>query len=187
MIIVACILLFVALKALDVYTRHGQAVVVPSAKGMTVSQAKKLFLDKGLQCIVSDSLYVKEKPAGSILDHSPASGQKVKEGRTIYLTINTRNIPMQAVPDIADNSSLRQAQARIFSAGFKLTESQLINGEKDWVYAVKYRGKELKSGEKVPVGATLTLVVGNGAGGSHEENDSTGVAPVEGATDDSWF
>ena len=40
---------------------------------------------------------------------------RVKEGRIIYLTINAINIPLQAVPDVADNSSLRQAEARILA------------------------------------------------------------------------
>ena len=35
-------------------------------------------------------------------------------------------------------------------------------GEKDWVYGVKYLGHELVSGDKVPLGAYLTLVAGNG-------------------------
>ena len=66
--------------------------------------------------------------AGIVLDVNPGIGQKVKEGRTIYLTINTLSIPLRAVPDVADNSSLRQAQAKVLAAGFKLTEIQLMNG-----------------------------------------------------------
>ena len=106
---------------------------------------------------VSDSSYVKNKPAGSILDVTPSVGQKVKEGRIIYLTINTLNIPLRPVPDVADNSSMRQAQAKILAAGFKLSENEMIPGEKDWVYGVKYMGRQLEMGDKVPVGATLTL------------------------------
>ena len=87
---------------------------------------------------------------------------RVKEGRTVYLTINTLNIPLQEVPDVADNSSVRQAEARLLAAGFKLTGNDSIPGEKDWVYAVKYRGDSLAIGAKVPIGATLTLVIGNG-------------------------
>ncbi len=172
MIITVILLIFIVLKALDIYTRHGQAIVVPDAKGMGLPQAEKLFRDNGLRGVVSDSVYVKDKPAGSIIEHLPASGQKVKEGRIVYLTINTLHVPSQPVPDVADNSSLRQAQARILASGFKLTANELTRGEKDWVYGVKYNGRTLEPGNKVPVGATLTLVIGDGNGEAPLENDS---------------
>ena len=159
MMAVVILLLFGVLKWLDVYTRHGEAVVVPDVKGMTVGEAEMLLRNHGLVCVVSDSNYVKNKPAGSILELNPSAGQKVKEGRTIYLTINTLDVPLRLVPDVADNSSVRQAQAKILAAGFKLSENELISGEKDWVYGVKYKGRQLNMGDKVPVGATLTLSV----------------------------
>lgn len=185
MIVVAILFIFVVLKGLDIHTRHGQAIVVPDARGMGVFQAEDLFRDKGLHCVISDSVYVKEKPAGSVIDHTPTSGQKVKEGRTIYLTINTLSIPLQLVPDVADNSSLRQAQARIQAAGFKLATNESTKGEKDWVYKVKYNGHVLEPGEKVPVGATLTLVVGDGAGEIPEED--TIDSSLETTAEESWF
>ena len=155
-----------------------------------------MFENKGLACVISDSTYVKDKPAGCILDYNPAAGQKVKEGRIIYLTINAINIPLQAVPDVADNSSLRQAEARILASGFKLNDIEYMAGEKDWVYGVKYQDRVLAMGEKVPMGATLTLMVGNG-GEEMQEGDSLsadeGAEPREvvtsesSAADESWF
>ena len=191
MMAVVILLLFGVLKWLDVYTRHGEAVVVPDVKGMTVGEAEMLLRNHGLVCVFSDSNYVKNKPAGSILELNPSAGQKVKEGRTIYLTINTLDVPLRLVPDVADNSSVRQAQAKILAAGFKLSENELISGEKDWVYGVKYKGRQLNMGDKVPVGATLTLLVGDG---ETQVQDSDSLEIVEDAagttdvsTDDSWF
>ena len=191
MMAVVILLLFGVLKWLDVYTRHGEAVVVPDVKGMTVGEAEMLLRNHGLVCVVSDSNYVKNKPAGSILELNPSAGQKVKEGRTIYLTINTLDVPLRLVPDVADNSSVRQAQAKILAAGFKLSENELISGEKDWVYGVKYKGRQLNMGDKVPVGATLTLLVGDG---ETQVQDSDSLEIVEDAagttdvsTDASWF
>ena len=196
MIVVVGLLLFGTLKGIDIYTHHGEAVVVPDVKGMKVGEAGKVFENKGLACVISDSTYVKDKPAGCILDYNPAAGQKVKEGRIIYLTINAINIPLQAVPDVADNSSLRQAEARILASGFKLNDIEYMAGEKDWVYGVKYQDRVLAMGEKVPMGATLTLMVGNG-GEEMQEGDSLsadeGAEPREvvtsesSAADESWF
>lgn len=194
MVVVVIIVMFGTLKWLDVYTRHGEAVVVPDVKGMTVEEASKMFRNHGLECIVSDSNYVKNKSAGVILELNPSPGQKVKEGRTVYLTINTLNIPLRPVPDVADNSSLRQAQAKVLAAGFKLTDIQLVSGEKDWVYGLKYQGRPLMAGDKVPLGAMLTLMVGNGE--KELVNDSTDIAieeenPVSSESssthDESWF
>ena len=150
-----------------------------------------LFRNHGLVCVVSDSSYVKNKPAGSILDVTPSVGQKVKEGRIIYLTINTLNIPLRPVPDVAENSSMRQAQAKILAAGFKLSENEMIPGEKDWVYGVKYMGRQLEMGDKVPVGATLTLLVGDGeelpVDNDSIQNADSIMDSHESPVDDSWF
>lgn len=194
MIVVMCVLLFIVLKGLDIYTRHGEAVVVPDAKGMMMEEAEMLFRNHGLTCVVSDSNYVKNKPAGSVLELNPAAGQKVKEGRVIYLTINTLDVPLRAVPDVADNSSMRQAQAKILAAGFKLADNEFVSGEKDWVYGVKYRGRQLHTGDKAPVGAMLTLTVGDGSAPESLESDSIETEDASGAsesesatTDESWF
>lgn len=192
MVVVGIGFIFGVLKWLDVYTRHGETVTVPNVREMTVEEAEKAFRQEGLVCVISDTRYVKNLAAGIVLDMKPNAGEKVKEGRTIYLTINTREVPLRAVPDVADNSSFRQAEAKLQSVGFKLTEVQLIPGEKDWVYGVKYQDRELSAGEKVPVGAALTLIVGDGLGelsGDSLNVDSLQIqaepsAPVH---EESWF
>lgn len=196
MIVAVTGIIWGVLTALDIYTRHGEAVIVPDVKGMGVAEAEKIFRNRGLSCIVSDSSYVKKQPAGCILDYNPSAGQKVKEGRIIYLTINTLSIPLCQVPDVADNSSMRQAEARLLAAGFKIAEIEKCAGEQDWVYGVKYQDRLLEIDEKVPVGSTLVLVVGNGEQEPEEEADSTLVEtdinpqarPADSEdNEDSWF
>lgn len=162
MLIVVIAAPLVTLQWLDSYTLHGEAVVVPDVKGMNVSQAKDILSKQQLKSAVVDSSYVKGTAPGAILEQNPSGGSKVKEGRTVYLTINADSAPQVAMPDVMDNSSLRQAEAKLRALGFKLTEPEYINGEKDWVYSVKYRGRELKAGEKIPSEALVTLTVGNG-------------------------
>ena len=186
MIVVLVVMIFGVLKWLDIHTHHGETVAVPDVKGMTVDEAAKMFRNHGLAYVISDTKYVKDKAAGIILELKPGAGEKVKEGRTVYLTVNTLDVPLRGIPDVADNSSLRQAQAKLLNAGFKLNQVQLVNGEKDWVLA---------AGEKIPVGSSLTLMVGNGSGDTSEE-DSADVSvdtdqPVTSESsstqDDSWF
>lgn len=191
--------LFAVLQGLDRYTHHGEAVQVPDVRNLDVDEAQRIFRDKGLQCLVADSSYVKSRPAGCVLDYTPSAGQRVKAGRIIYLTINTRHIPLRQVPDVADNSSLRQAEARLLAAGFKLDSIEYMAGERDWVYGVKYQGRLLNIGDKVPMGAILTLMAGDG-GEPVQEGDSLDASgdashPQEAApsgggsseADESWF
>lgn len=161
--IVLVLVIWGVFRGIDNFTRHGQAIEVPNVKGMSVAEAKAEFVKHGLVCVVSDSTYVKDQIPGKILDHSPAPGSAVKQGRIIYLTINTKSIPLMPVPDVADNSSARQARARILAVGFRLTDDEYISGQKDWVYEVKHMNRVLTPGSKAPQGAILTLVVGDGS------------------------
>lgn len=194
--LIAMVVVFVAaalgtLQWLDGYTRHGEAVVVPDVKGMNLRLAENELDKQALKSIVIDSSYVKGMPPGSILEQNPSGGSKVKEGRTIYLTINADSAPKVAVPDIMDNSSLRQAEAKLRALGFKLTEPEYINGEKDWVYNIKYRGRNLKAGEKIPHEAVLTLCVGDGNETMTEDSTMTTVSGTidddKPVVDESWF
>lgn len=193
MVIFVIAVIYGALLGIDKYTQHGRSVEVPDVKGLSVSEAGNALMRLKLTYAVVDSNYVKNLLPGSVLDQNPTFGTKVKEGRVIYLTINSLSVPLRIVPDVADNSSLRQAQAKMLAAGFKLTDEEQITGEKDWVYGVKYKGNILSVGDKVPEGATLTLLVGNG---SHEdvidslsviEDDSLPVESEDAVVDDSWF
>ena len=195
MIVVICLLIYGILLGLDKYTQHGISVEVPDLKNMSVAEAGSLLKNSGLSYAVVDSDYVKTISPGKILDQNPGRGLRVKKGRIVYLTINSLSIPLHTVPDVADNSSLRQAQAKLTAAGFKLTDEEYVAGEKEWVYGVKYNGRTLNVGEKVPVGATLTLLVGNGS--KEMLNDSLSEEELEdvfvpttsedAVVDDSWF
>ncbi|MBP9636899.1 MAG: PASTA domain-containing protein [Bacteroidaceae bacterium] len=174
--LLAMLLVLIAIIAgawvwLGAYTQHGQSVVNPSVRGLNQYEAIKLLKAGGLEVEISDSIYQKTKPAGCIIEQSPQAGLSVKQGRVIYLTINSKSVPMTQLPDVGNNSSLRQATAKLLSCGFHLTQEEYISGDRDWVYEVKLNGRKLATHESVPVGAILTLVVGNGMTES-SENDS---------------
>ena len=173
---------------LDVYTHHGESIIVPNVNGLPVKEAQNEFSKKNLRVEIVDSNYVKGILAGAVLEQKPAAGSKVKIGRTIYLTINTGEAPKVTIPDIIDNSSFRQAEARLRALGFKLTEPEYIEGEKDWIYGVKYNGKELTSGEKIPREAVLTLCVGDEKlKGDSIQTDSLRIEAEKPIVDESWF
>ena len=188
--ILACFLIILGtLYWLDFYTMHGEAVVVPNVKGKLYNEAEFSITKQKLKVVVIDSSFVKGIKPNTILEQNPDGGMKVKEGRIVYLTINTDKEPMITIPDIVDNSSYRQAEAKLRSLGFKLTAPEMIAGERDWVYGLKFMNRNISAGEKIPSESTLTLQVGNGS--STAEGDS--VTNVRSTTendpvvDDSWF
>ena len=154
--VVLIIGVFATLRWLDAYTRHGEGVIVPDVKHKSLPEALRTLEAEGLQGQVTDSTYVKTLPPGCVLDYNPPVNQKVKKGRIVYLTVNTLNVPLMELPDVADNSSLREAEARLLAAGFKLMPNDTVPGEKDWVYGVKLAGRVLGQRERVPQGAYLT-------------------------------
>ena len=105
--VVLIIGVFATLRWLDAYTRHGEGVIVPDVKHKSLPEALRTLEAEGLQGQVTDSTYVKTLPPGCVLDYNPPVNQKVKKGRIVYLTVNTLNVPLMELPDVADNSSLR--------------------------------------------------------------------------------
>ena len=177
---VVVVAVFITFRWIDRYTEHGVALIVPDVTGLQEGDAFSKLTKHHLVGVASDYMFVKGLPAGEIIAQRPVANAKVKRGRKIYLTINSGNQPMIAIPDIADNSSLRQAESRLRAAGFKLAPNDTIAGDLDWVYGIRYKERELQAGELVPEGAELTLIVG---GGDKEETETLGTPVVE----DGWF
>ena len=170
MVGVVVLLITVTLYGIDSYTHHGEKITVPSIIGMNSSKAAQILDEAGLAYEIVDSTYRKDMAPESVVEQSPTAGNFVKKGHIIYLTINQTKTPTIVLPDIADNASLRDAQAKLEALGIKTGPAELIPGEKDWVYGVKYKGRKISAGDRIPSSATLVLIVGNGD--SHTSADS---------------
>jgi beta-lactam-binding protein with PASTA domain len=164
---------------LDLYTHHAENVKVPNLKGMDYYKARRQLESLGLVIVVSDSGYNKAQPANSILLHTPGEGQNVKAGRVIYVTINSPSSPTFALPDLVDNSSMREAEARLTAMGFRLTPPLMVDGEKDWVYGILCRGRRVSNGDRVAIDHPLTLMVGRGTIEDLDDIDMVGAEEVE--------
>ena len=162
MLLFLAIVIWGTMIFLNNYTRHGESIEVPDLRGQKPEAAMMRLEALGLTGIVTDTGYVTTQPPYTLLDQSIAPGKRVKSGRTINLTINANGARPMAIPDLANNTSVREAEARLRTLGFTLTEHEYISGDLDWVYAVKARGREVNVGEKIPVNIPLTLVVGKG-------------------------
>ncbi len=169
---------------LDLYTHHGEEIVVPDLKSMDYQKAQDKLESLGLIIEVSDSGYNKGLPANSILLQTPIAGQKVKEGHVVYVTVNSPSSPSFAIPDIVDNSSVREAEARLTAMGFRLEPHKMVDGEKDWVYGILCRGRHVSSGERISTDYPLTLIVGKGTIDDLDNIDMVGAEDAEGDAGD---
>lgn len=161
--VIVGVLLCVGVKfGIDLYTHHGEVVVIPDVRYKSFADAERILDDAGLQIVVSDTGYVRNLPPDCILEQSPGVGERVKVGRVVYVTINSDHTPTLTVPDVIDNSSLREAMAKLTAMGFKLGSPEYIAGEEDWVYGILVKGRHVVAGDKVSIDAVLVIQVGNG-------------------------
>lgn len=164
---------------MGVYTHHGESIALPDVRNHSYESAVTVLEDLGMETQVTDTGYVKTLPPGTILEMLPAPGTMVKSGRIVYLTVNAESTPTLALPDIIDNSSLREARAKLISMGFKVGEPQYVFGERDWVYGVLVNGHNVTAGQRISIEATLTIQVGNGQRDAADSVFMTDAPPQE--------
>lgn len=189
------ILIVLALIFLHVYTRHGHNVVVPDLEGLQVEEANIILNARGIHAEIVDSIYRSDAVPGAILDQTPKANNRVKEGRSIYITVYSKSPQEVAVPGLVDFST-RQAVALLNSLGFtQLSIEEAPSQYSGLVMAVEYRGKRLAPDEKVPAGSSLQLIVSSSALADSLNVDNEYILtpgqsndrPVEGQIDDSFF
>lgn len=160
------VLSFLFLKVfLPSYTNHGQTVTVPDLEGYDFEQLDSYLSSRDLQYEVTlDSGYNAELKPFSVLKQNPKAGEKVKQGRKIYVTLNSKNAPLVKMPNLV-NSLLKNAQEILSNNG-------LVRGEIIYVPDIginvvleqKYRGRNIPEGFELPKGSQIDLVVGDGLG-----------------------
>ena len=171
MLVVAILSCIGIWKGMEIYTHHGESIEVPQLVGMQENDAYYKLNQLELHGVVVDSAYNKDLPPGAILEQVPTAGRKVKSGREIFLTVNTEKRPTRALSDMADKSApgaarrVRNESMNIFkltAIGFKLGPVEYVNGDRDWVYGVKCRDRNIYAGEQTPLDVPLVLQVGRG-------------------------
>ena len=155
------IVIIIALFALDSYTRHGSEVVMPNFIGMDSQELlKKENESKDYIIVVSDYLFDKKSPPGTVLKQDPHVGEMVKKGRKVYVTVSSNTPPKVEMPQLVD-VSLRQAEIMLKAIG--LVPGTIIYKPSLYENAVLeqlYNGRPVAPKTKISMGETITLVVG---------------------------
>ncbi len=171
------LVLWLALIFLNVFTRHGERVLVPDLSGLTYDEAVGKLDKRGLNAVIVDSVFTNKVARGTVFAQTPRSDQEVKPERKIYITMNSPHAKMLKMPDLITQSK-RQAITMLEIIGLQLGELEEkpdpCNG---CVLEQKYNGKPIQKGTAIRQGEKIDLILGAG------RSSDVGVIPdVIGAT-----
>ena len=173
---------WITLFCVDFYTHHGEAEVVPDLRGSTVEEAQVILASKGLRVQVIDSVYVRGKKLGTIIEQNPSPNSNIKTNRPIYVKINSRFVRQVTLPELSD-VSYRQADAMLQSIGLSVGSVEYAPSEyKDLVIQVKFHGRAVLPGTRIPEGSAVVLVVGSGEGNAEVQVPAIKGMSLEDAT-----
>ncbi|MCX6275219.1 MAG: PASTA domain-containing protein [Bacteroidetes bacterium] len=169
-IISMAVLLFVSLfllyNWLNNYTHHGESITVPDVRGLTEEKLVRFIQDKHLQYKIVDSLFEDGKAPGTVIEQDPKPDSKVKENRTIYLTVNSSRPPKVKMPDLVD-VSYRQAEAILQTFGLRVGQTiYKPDLAKNAVLGQSYKGRDIAAGTEIFKGSAIDLILGDGLGNS---------------------
>lgn len=157
---ISMLLIIGLVQYLKFYTNHGQEIEVPDLTDLHIDQINAILLERDLSYVVIDSTYLRGKQPMLVYDQDPLPGSKVKEGRTIYLSITSSNTPKVKLPDLID-LSLRKATIDLKNLGLGVGElimkPDIANNV---ILEMNLAGNKVYPGKEVPKGTLIDLVVG---------------------------
>jgi beta-lactam-binding protein with PASTA domain len=163
-ILLILVILFFSL--LGWFTGYGNVTTVPNITGQEVTAATKILEEQGFEVEVQDSVYLDSLPKLAVVRQMPEADANVKTGRTIYLTINRMVPPQVEMPSLL-GFSIKSAELYLQSLQLKLGNiTYKPDIARNSVLEQLYNGVPVKAGDKVPLGAVISLVLGSGVGGS---------------------
>ncbi len=162
---------FIVFKSLGMITHHSEKIEVPDLSEKTMDEVANVLGDMSLKYVVQDSSeYNPEYPRRSVIRQEPKSGDIVKSGRKIYLTLNASGYRLIAVPKFLGKTK-RNVESTFKAVGFKINPEFVYVPDmgKNVVRGVMFNGKKIKAGDSIPKRSQLTLVLGNGRGGATDD------------------
>ncbi|NJN49964.1 MAG: PASTA domain-containing protein [Polaribacter sp.] len=167
-VVISLIILFVFVFTLKIWlgftTNHNQQIQVPDLQKLSISEASEKLSELNLDFVVVDSAnYNPDYPKKSVIEQNPLAGDFVKENRKIYLTLNPSKYRDVTLPNLFGKTK-RQAMSNLKAIGLKVSETfeYVPDIGLDVVRGVKFSGKNLNEGDKIPLNSTVTLVLGDG-------------------------
>ena len=173
------VLTYLFMHWLTFTTNHGHEITVPNLAKLTEEQVENKLGELDLDYVLLDSVdYNSDFPKFSVVEQDPLPGAKVKEGRKVYIKINASGFSSVKIPDLIDKT-YREAVPTLKALGLEEgTITYIPNLGKDMVLEMRFRGRNLKVGDRVLKASKIDLVLGDGKESYVEEVDST-ATPIE--------
>src|SRR5690606_6296503 len=162
-------------------TDHGNEITVPDLSKLTEEQVEEKLDQLDLSYVLLDSVdYRNNYPKYSVVQQDPLPGAKVKEGRKVYIKINSSGFSSIKIPDLIEKT-YREAVPTLKALGLEEgTITYIPNLGKDMVLELRYKGRNLKPGDRVLKASKIDLGLGDGKVSYVDESevDST-AAPTD--------
>lgn len=160
---VTALLVFGLMQWLKGSTHHGDFVQVPDLSRRSVTEARGLLEKAGLRYQVVDSAnYNPDFPRFSITEQDPPALSQVKPNRKVYVTVNPSGYKKVTVPEIIQVTR-RNATSMLRAVGLEVGRVTYVDElGKDMVYRIRYQGKFINPGDRIPRTSLIELVCGNG-------------------------
>lgn len=143
------------------YTRHDVTVVVPDTRGLGIDQADSLLTNSNLEIRHVVAPYAPGLPRNAVVAQDPEPFSLVKPGRSVYLYVNSGQVPMVIVPTLYD-LSIRQARTTLL--GSKLTVGAVLRDTMPSPYQNTVTRQAPQPGDSVVVGGSVNLWISSGLG-----------------------
>ena len=163
MILIVVFITLFGIISLRFMTDHGDFVKIPDLKGKTLDSVAIELDVLDLRYVVLDSgNYNPNYRIFSVLDQQPKFDSQVKQGRKIYLTINSSDFKMVEIPNVI-RTTIRQAKKSLESLGFIIGEIEYVDDiGKDEVISFSFEGKDLSPGDTLKKTSVIDFKLGNG-------------------------
>ena len=150
-------------------TGYGKTAKVGSVVGQSYIAAQQQLEKEGFEVVILDSIYVDSIAKLAVIRQPPEADEIVKAGRTIYLTINRMVPPQVEMPSLV-GFSLKSAELYLQSLQLKLGAiTYKPDFARNAVLDQLYNGVPIAQGVKIPLGSSISLVIGTGLGGEETE------------------
>jgi len=156
-------IVFVVLNIyLKSYTQHGKSVTVPTFVGMQTEDAIELIKDGGFDYVIVDTVFDKNVDKGAIAEQTPKPESLVKDGRRIYLIVNSKNDELISMPQFV-GYSIRQVNSLAESYGLLVGNLRYVPDiAANVVIRQLYEGDEIVAGTKIKKGSKIDMILGLG-------------------------
>jgi len=156
----------VAFIALNIYlkkfTEHGVTVTVPNIIGVQTDEAIKVIEDGGFAYVILDTVFDDNVDKGAIVEQNPGPESLVKNGRTIYLTVNSTQDELISMPQFT-GLSIRQVNSLAESYGLVIGNLRYVPDiAVNVVIKQMYEGDDIAPGSKIKKGSKIDLILGLG-------------------------